>query len=355
MARLTRKRTKKVGLPAESLVYTGDVKGGAVTVDVMDYDEREVREKNITTVQECIAYRDKPTVTWINVEGVHDVSLLEKMGECFGLHRLVMEDIASTDQRPKAEDFGEYLYIVFKMLSYDAPKGEVVPEQISLVLGRNFVLSFQEGLEGDVFNAIRGRIREGKGRIRKTGADYLAYALVDAVVDNYFLILEGIGENIESLEEAIVSRPTQETVQSIYRLKRELLILHKSVWPLREVVGILGKHDSPLIRETTVPYLRDVYDHVIQVIDTVEIYREMLSEMLDSYLSSVSNRMNEIMKVLTIIATIFMPLTFIAGVYGMNFRRMPELEWRYGYPLVLAVMLGIGLSMVRYFRKKKWF
>jgi magnesium transporter len=264
-----------------------------------------------------------------------------------------MEDIMNTDQRPKTEDYGEYLYIVLKMLS-SGKNGEIITEQLSLVLGTNFVLSFQEGVEGDVFNLIRERLRNGKGRIRKMGADYLAYSLLDAVVDNYFVILEKFGDKVELLETELIKDPTQKTVQRIYQLKRELIFLHNAVWPLREVVSALGKRESPLIREATVPYFRDVYDHVIHVIDSVDIYREMISSMLDMYLSSVSNRLNEVMKVLTIIATIFMPLTFIAGVYGMNFRRMPELEWRYGYPAALLVMLGIGVLMLFYFRRKKW-
>jgi magnesium transporter len=353
MPKLAKKRTKKAGLPSETLVYTGEKKDEKINIHVIDYDEPNFLETQLTTIEACIPYKNKPTVTWINVDGVHNVPMLEKLGECFGLHRLVMEDILNTDQRPKMEDFGDYLYVVLKMLSV-GKSGETVTEQISIIVGTNFVLSFQEGIEGDVFNLIRERLRAGKGRIRKMGADYLAYSLLDAVVDNYFVILEKFGDKIELLETELIADPTQKTVQRLYQLKRELIFLHNAVWPLREVVNSLGKHESPLIRQTTVPYLRDVYDHVIHIIDTVDIYREMLSGMLDMYLSSVSNRLNEVMKVLTIIATIFMPLTFIAGVYGMNFKYMSELEWRYGYPLVLFVMLGIGVAMLFYFKRKKW-
>ena len=354
MPKLAKKRTKKAGLPSETLVYTGEKKDEKISIHIIDYDEQHFLETELTTIEACIPYKDKPTVTWINVDGVHNVPMLEKIGNCFGLHRLVMEDIMNTDQRPKMEDFGDYFYIVFKMLS-SGRNGDVVIEQISLILGSNFVLSFQEGgVEGDVFNLIRERLRSGKGRIRKMGADYLAYSLLDAVVDNYFVILEKFGDKIELLETELVENPTQKTVQRLYQLKRELIFLHNAVWPLREVVNGLGKHESPLIRQTTVPYLRDVYDHVIHIIDSVDIYREMLTSMLDMYLSSVSNRLNEVMKVLTVIATIFMPLTFIAGVYGMNFKYMPELAWRYGYPLVLFVMLGIGVAMLFYFKRKKW-
>ncbi|HET6365133.1 MAG: magnesium/cobalt transporter CorA [Nitrospirota bacterium] len=353
MPKFTKKRSKKAGLPSETLMYTGEKKDEKVIIHVIDYDETNFLETELSAAEACIPYKNKPTVTWINVDGVHNVPVLEKLGDCFGLHRLVMEDILNTDQRPKAEDFGEYLFIVLKMLS-NGRSGEIVTEQISIVVGSNFVLSFQEGVEGDVFNLIRERLRNGKGRIRKMGADYLTYSLLDAVVDNYFVILEKFGDKIELLEAELIESPTQKTVQRIYQLKREMIFLHNAVWPLREVVSTLGKHESQIIREATVPYFRDVYDHVIHVIDSVDIYREMISSMLDMYLSSVSNRLNEVMKVLTAISLIFMPLTFIVGLYGMNFKYMPELEWRYGYFLTLFVMLGIGVFMFFYFKRKKW-
>ena len=353
MHKLTRKRSKKTGLPSETLVYTGEKIDGKIKIHVIDYDEANFIEQELAGVEACIPYKNKPTVTWINVDGVHNVPLLEKLGDCFGLHRLVMEDIMNTYQRPKMEDFGEYLYVVFKMLT-SGKNGETVTEQISLILGENYVLSFQEGVEGDVFNLIRERIRNSKGRIRKMGADYLAYSLLDAVVDNYFVVLEAFGDKIELIETELIENPTQKTVQKLYQLKRELIFLHNAVWPLREAVSALGKHESALIREATSPYLKDVYDHVIHVIDSVDIYREMLSSMLDMYLSSVSNRLNEVMKVLTVISLIFMPITFIAGVYGMNFKYMPELEWHWGYPSVLLVMVGISILMIFYFKRKKW-
>jgi len=353
MPKLSRKRSKKSGLPAETLVYTGEKKDEKIKIHVIDYDETNLIEQELTEVEACIPYKSKPTVTWINVDGVHDVTMLEKLGDCFGLHRLVMEDIMNTDQRPKMEDYGEYLYIVFKMLS-SGKNGEIVTEQISLILGANYVISFQEEVEGDVFKLIRERIRNSKGRIRKMGADYLAYSLLDAVVDNYFVVLEKFGDRIESIETELIGTPTQTTVQRIYQLKREMIFLHNAVWPLREVVSALGKRESSLVKESTAPYLRDVYDHVIHVIDSVDIYREMLSSMLDMYLSSVSNRLNEVMKVLTVISLIFMPITFIAGVYGMNFKHMPELEWHWGYPAALLVMVAISILMVFYFKRKKW-
>jgi magnesium transporter len=334
-------------------VYTGDKRDETIKIHVIDYDELNFQETELTTAEACTPYKNKPTVTWINVDGVHNVPMLEKLGDCFGLHRLVMEDIMNTDQRPKMEDYGEYVYIVFKML-LPGTGGEIVTEQTSIILGSNFVLSFQEGVEGDVFNLIRDHLRNSKGRIRKMGADYLAYLLLDAVVDNYFVVLEKTGEKIEVLETELIEDPTQKTVQKIYQLKRELIFLHNAVWPLREAVNALWKHESSLIRESTAPYLRDVYDHVIHILDSVDIYREMISSMLDMYLSSVSNRLNAVMKVLTIIATIFMPLTFLVGVYGMNFKYLPELEWHYGYPLLWLVMIGITGFMLYFFKRKKW-
>jgi magnesium transporter len=353
MRGLSKKRSKKAGLPSGTLVYTGEKKNEQVKINVIDYDEANFQEIETAFVEACVPFKDKPTVTWINVDGVHNVQVLEKLGDCFGLHRLVMEDIMNTDQRPKMEDYGEYIYLVLKMLAI-GKDGELVHEQISLVLGANFVLSFQEEVEGDVFNLVRDHLRSGRGRIRKMKADYLAYALLDAVVDNYFAILEKFGDKIEAIETELLGDPRQATVQRIYQLKREMIFLHNAVWPLREVVSGLGKHESSLILESTAPYLRDVYDHAIHVIDSVDLYREMLSSMLDMYLSSVSNRLNEVMKVLTAISLIFMPLTFIAGVYGMNFKHMPELEWRYGYFFTLLAMFGIGVSMFLYFKRKKW-
>jgi magnesium transporter len=289
----------------------------------------------------------------MNVDGLHQVEILEKLGECYGLHPLVLEDILNTDQRPKMEDYGEYIYIVLKALDYNDKSNEIETEQISLILGSNFVFSFQER-EGDTFDPIRERIKTGKGRIRRMGADYLAYALLDSIIDNYFIILEKLGEKIELLEEKLVTQPAPETLRTIHYLKREMIFLRKAVWPLREVINGLERGESSLIKESTRVYLRDVYDHTIQTIDTIETHRDMVSGMLDIYLSSVSNRLNSVMKVLTIIATIFMPLTFLAGVYGMNFKYMPELEWRWGYPFIWLIMVGIGVLMLIFFRKKKW-
>jgi magnesium transporter len=344
---------EKMGLPPGTLVHIGERKTEEVKITIIDYDEKDVQEKEAKKVEECFSFKEKPTVTWVNIDGLQEVQTIEKIGVHFGIHPLVLEDILHTGQRPKAEDLGDYLFIVLKMFYQDERGDEMLGEQVSLLLGSNYVISFQER-EGDVFSPIRARIRNSKGRIRKAGTDYLAYALIDAIVDNYFVILEELGEKIESLEEELVTNPTPETLQAIHTLKTNLVFLRKSVWPLREVINNLERGESPLIKDPTGIYLRDVYDHTIQVIDTIESYRDMVSGMLDIYLSSVSNRMNEVMKVLTIIATIFIPLTFITGIYGMNFKYMPDLEWHWGYFGILIVMVVIVGFMGLYFKRKRW-
>jgi len=353
MPELMKKRSKKAGLPPGTLIHIGEKKTEEVKITIMDYDEIQLQEKEAKTFNECFPYKGRPTVTWINVDGIHQIETLEKLGECFELHPLTLEDVLNTDQRPKMEDFGDYMYIVLKMFSYNDKNNEILIEQVSFILGSNFVLSFQENV-GDVFDPIRERIRSGKGRIRKMGADYLLYSLLDAIVDNYFIILEKIGEQIEFIEERLIINPASKTLNIIHKLKRDMLFLRRSVWPLREVISGMERGEFSLIKGTTKIYLRDVYDHNIQIIDTIETLREMLSGMLDIYLTSISNRLNAVMKVLTIIATIFMPLTFLAGIYGMNFKYMPELEWKWGYFLILLVMFAIGISMLFYFKKKKW-
>jgi len=354
MARIIKKVSRKAGLPPGTLIHVGKKGEERVNISIIDYDEKHYQEKETENIEESFPFKDKPTVSWINIEGIHKIEIIEKIGKHFNLHPLLLEDILNTDQRPKIEDFDDYIFVVLKMLYYDEKEKEIISEQVSLIIGSNFVISFQEK-EGDVFNPIRDRIRNAKGRIRKMGADYLAYALIDAIVDNYFIILEKIGEKVEGMEDELVTNPTPETLQTIHNLKRDTIFLRKSVWPLREGISILERSESPLIQESTGIFLRDVYDHTIQIIDTIETFKDMVSGMLDIYLSSISNRMNEVMKVLTIIATIFIPLTFIAGVYGMNFKYMPELEWRWAYFGVLAIMLVVGILMISYFRRKKWF
>jgi magnesium transporter len=353
MVKFIKRRAKKIGLPPGTPVFVGEKKIEKVKITIIDYDEKQFQEKEAKTIEESFPFKNTPTVTWINIDGVHQVDIIENIGRHFELHPLILEDIMNTEQRPKIEDFGRYIYVVLKMLYYDEKENETKIEQVSLILGENFVISFQE-MEGDIFDPIRERIRNGKGRIRRMGADYLGYALLDAIVDKYFIILERLGERIESMEEEVVSNPKPEILQEIHRLKREMIFLRKSVWPLREVINILERGESSVIQKSTLIYLRDVYDHTIQVIDTVETFRDMVSGMHDTYLSVVSNRMNEVMKVLTIIATIFIPLTFIAGIYGMNFKFMPELEWRWAYFAVWVVILVVAFFMVVFFRRKRW-
>jgi magnesium transporter len=354
MVEKVKKRSAKAGLPPGSLVYIGAKKSGPPLIRILDYDADSVRERNKAAIEECVPFRDSDSVTWIDVEGLHDVGLLDRLGSCYGLHPLILEDILNTDQRPKSDDMDSYIYIVLKMLDFDPQSLEIVSEQVSIVLGRNYVISLQEGREGDLFDPLRERIRGNKGRIRKLGPDYLAYSLLDTIIDHYFIILEKFAERIEALEDDLVSDPKPETLQQIHQLKREMIFLRKSAWPLREVVNVLEKSESELIRPATKIFLRDIYDHAIHIIDSIETYRDMLSGMLDIYLSSVSNRMNQVMKVLTIIATIFMPLTFLAGVYGMNFEHMPEIGWPWSYPILWLVMLGVAGVMLYFFKKKNW-
>ena len=354
MVRIISQVSKTAGLAPGTLVHVGVKRTEKPEITIIDYSEAEFTESKPSKAEECVSYRGKNTVTWINVDGVHDTGMIEGIGKSFDIHPLVLEDIVNTAQRPRYEDFGDYIFVLIKMIYKNTPKDEIISEQVSLVLGKNFVLSFQEQ-KGDVFENIRERIRTGKGRVRKMGPDYLAYSLLDAVVDNYFTILEGLGEKIESMEEVLIKDPKPRTLHVIHNLKRGLIFLRKSVWPLREVISSLAKGESALIKKSTGIYLRDVYEHTVQVIDTVETFRDMVSGMMDIYLSSLSNRMNEVMKVLTIFASIFIPLTFIAGVYGMNFKYMPELQWRYGYFAVLAFMAVIALTLLAYFKRKKWF
>jgi magnesium transporter len=353
MLELFRKTSKKVGLSPGSLVHIGEKKVEKVRITVIDYDVDQFQEKEVETIEECFPFKDTPTVTWINIDGLHEVQIIEKIGEHFAIHPLIQEDIVHTGQRPKMEDMESYIFVVARMLFYNDETREIESEQVSLILGPNYVISFQEK-EGDIFDPVRERIRKGKGRIRRMKADYLAYALVDTLVDNYFIILENLGEKIEGMEDELVANPRPQTLQTIHILKREMIFLRKSVWPLREVISSLERGEPSLIDPSTEMYFRDVYDHTIQVMDTVETFRDMVSGMLDTYLSSLSNRMNEVMKVLTIIATIFIPLTFVAGIYGMNFEFMPELKWHWGYFAALGLMVVIFIGMVFYFKRKRW-
>jgi magnesium transporter len=354
LRRLFRKKKKAAGLPPGTLVYTGERRVEHVTVNLLDYKSNTVSERIITDPAECSALLKSDTVSWIDVEGLHETHLIQNIGESLGLHPLVMEDILNVDQRAKMEEFDNYVYIVLKMFHLKDNSSEITPEQVSIVLGKNFVATFQEGIEGDTFHEIRERIRNNKGIITKMTPDYLVYSIIDSIIDSYFSVLEKFGDRIETLEEELVNDPEKHTLTEIYRLKREMLYLRKSVWPLREAISRLERGESDLITRSTHLYLRDVYDHTINVLDTIETYRDMLSGMIDIYLSSISNRLNETMKYLALISTIFIPMTFIASIYGMNFEYMPELVWVHGYKFALGVMFAVGIGFFIYFKRKKW-
>ena len=360
MARSTKKKKRKPsgsgiksGMAPGTMVFIGEQRQEQARIDLMQYSETGFDELGNVTVRQCGESAKLPGITWMNVSGVHDLSLIEALGSCFGIHPMTLEDIVNTTQRPKIEEFPQHLFIVFKMMTWNEAAGSLLIEHVSLILGENYVLSFIEGA-GDVFDTVRSRIRAAADRIRSLGADYLAYSLMDAVVDQYFLIVERISDRIEDIDEQILTEPRSEDIKEIHHLKRDILKLRKAVWPFREGVGKITKSGSSLVREETGIFWRDLHDHSIQIIDMAETCRDTLSGLHDTYLSSISNRMNEIMKMLTIISTIFIPLTFIAGVYGMNFEYMPELRWRFGYSAVWGLMLAIAFGLTIYFKRKKW-
>ena len=345
-------RNKGAGLPPGELVHVGEQKTPQAAIALIRYSGESFVEQEVTALPDLPPASEGCEISWIDITGLHDTDLLGRVGDKYGIHPLVLEDICNTGQRAKVEDYGEYQYIVVKMVTWDEKSQEIDVEQVSFVLFENALLSFQER-PGDLFGPVRQRLQVGKGRIRKQGADYLVYSLLDAIVDGYFLLIEKIGDQVEMLETELLTQPEVETVGTIHELKHEMIFLRKAAWPLREMISSLERNERFLDGGTAI-YMRDLYDHVIQVIDGIETIRDLLAGMLDIYLSSVSNRMNEIMKVLTIIATIFMPLTFIAGVYGMNFKYMPELGWKWSYPVVWLIMLGVAKWMVDFFRRKKW-
>ncbi len=353
MSRHRHKLSKKAGMSPGTLHLNGEPRTGPVRITVIDYDEYHVEERRVGAIEECFPYRDTSTTTWINIDGLANTEVIEKIGRHFSIHPLILEDLLNIDQRPKMEDLEDYLYLNLKMLMLPEGSREIRAEHVSLIIGKNYLISFQEDI-GDVFDPVRERIRKEGGRLRKNGPDYLAYALIDNIVDNYFLVMEKIEEWVEALEEELVVNATRESLTKINRLKKDMIFLRKAVWPLREMILGLERSESPLIRNDTRIYLRDVYDHTIQVMDTLETFRDMVSGMIDIYLSGLSFKMNEIMKVLTLIATIFIPLTFVAGVYGMNFQYMPELTWEYGYYTVWMIMIAIVVIMLVYFRRRQW-
>lgn len=350
--RVTRSSVK-AGLPPGSLVYTGQRERDKTQISIIDYDAETLQELPASTLHACLERRDTQQVTWVNVDGLHEVPLVERIGNGFGMHPLALEDVLSTQQRPKIEDYENRLFLVVHMLSWDATSHTIHSEQISMLLGPRFLLTFQEK-GGDVFDGVRDRLRANRGRIRKAGPDYLLYALLDAIVDNYFTILEQLDDRITALEEEVTDEARPSTLRAVHAMRREMIFLRRAVWPLRDVIAELERGGCPLVDEGTQVFLRDVRDHTIQVAESIETLRDLLTGMQDVYLSTVNNRLNNVMKVLTIITTIFIPLSFIAGVYGMNFEFMPELHWRWAYPAVLAAMLAIAVAMLWLFRKRGW-
>ncbi|MFZ1519086.1 MAG: magnesium/cobalt transporter CorA [Ignavibacteriaceae bacterium] len=355
VTRLIKNKPKKIGLDPGSLIYVGDKEKQSITISLFDYKADHFIEKTVLNVEELLAYKQTETTSWINIDGVHDVEILEKIGRHFDIHPLTLEDILNTNQRPKLDEYPNYLYVVLRMFFLDEKDKSLKNEQVSLILTKNFVITFLEDA-GDVFNPVRDRIKKAGTKMREYGTDYLAYALIDSIVDSYFHILEKLGEEIEELEDAVVVDPNKNDIQIIHLLRREMILLRKAIWPLREVISSLQRNEIDFIEEKTRVYLRDVYDHTIQVIDTIESYRDMIVGMLDAYLSSTSNKLNEVMKVLTVISTLFIPLTFLAGVYGMNFRHFPELGYDWMYPWgfwIITLFVVIGMAV--FFKKKNWF
>lgn len=352
--RLIKPKTKKAGLAPGTLVYTGEKSEQPIKISIIDYLGDNFEEKEVKSIEETFLLQKTESNSWINIDGIHHIETIEKIGNKFNIHPLVLEDILHTTQRPKLEDYDNHIFIVLRMFIYNEELHEIKNEQVSLILGKNYLLTFQEDI-GDVFDSVRERLRKGGPKIRNGGIDYLAYALMDAVVDSYFHILEKVGEDIEEIEDRLVVNPEKDDLKKVHQLRRDLILLRKSVWPLREVLSQLQRNEAGLINKSTEIYLRDVYDHTIQVIDTIESYRDMVVGMLDVYLSSLSNKMNEVMKVLTIIATVFIPLTFLAGVYGMNFEHFPELHYEWMYPggFWIFTIVAIGL-MLWLFKRKKW-
>ncbi len=347
--RFFRKISHKKGLPPGALVHVGEAKVEEVKLWLISFDEQSFSEKEVSFSD---LSEGNQNISWVNINGLHDTSAIKEIGNVYDLHPLVLEDIVNTAHRPKIEFFENYIYLVIKMLSYEPERG-LISEQVSFVCGSNYVLSFQER-EGDVFEGIRERLRKGTTKIRSKGADYLFYALVDAVVDHYFAVLEGLGERLEQLEEDVDFRPDEKVGNLLYDLRRNVLFVRKSILPVRELLGHLEREESKLVSGDLKPYWRDIYDHVIQITDGVEALRELTSSIREMLMTQLSNRMNNVMKVLTIIATIFIPITFLAGVYGMNFKHMPELEWTYGYLVIWIVFVGMTLGLILFFRKKKW-
>ncbi len=347
------KRHRKLGTAPGTVTYLGNREGSPSKIECITYDENDFEKRVIATPEELLKQPGAGQTQWINVVGVSDEQLMSRLGVVSDLNTLVVEDIVNTEQRPKVDEYDKYIFGVFKMLYLNAEQ-QIVKEHVALVLTPNRVYVYQE-IEADVFDRVRQRILEKSGRIRSRGADYLFFALLDALVDHYFMILEQTEERLDQLDNEIYTEPTQHTAYKIQQLRKEIINLRAWMGPVKELLGRLIQSESTLITKDTQVFLRDVLDHAVEINETLHIQREMAFSLMEMYMSSVSNRMNEVMKVLTIMASIFIPLTFIAGIYGMNFSNMPELQWKYGYFLVLALMIAIFMIMVVYFKRKGWF
>ena len=345
--------SQKVGLPPGTLIYVGEERAEPIRITIIDYDETHLHEREVQTIEECLPFIDNESVTWIQIEGIHDITMVEELGAYFGVDHLLLEDLMSPTQLPKIEVYEDYAFIILKNLDYNTASARTSREQISLIIGLNFVISVQENRSG-IFTSIQNRLRNAQGRIRQMQSGYLTYALIDIIVDHYFIALEKVDERVEALQEEIMTNPSSDVLAKINALRAEILLLRRPILPLRDVLVEILHGDTPLLDENIPPYFHDVYDHLIEVIQMLEMLRATVSGLFDIYTSAVSHRMNEVMKVLTIVATFFIPLTFIAGIYGMNFKFMPELESQWGYPVVLLAMLGISIGMFVFFKFKKW-
>ena len=322
-------------------------------ISIVDYDAKEIHIKETGSLEECVSFLKTPLITWINIRGIQNTQEIQKIGQQFKLHPLLVEDILTVNQRPKIDDYGDYLFIILQYLKYNEKTHNIENEQISLVLGKNYLISFEES-DINLFQSTLDNLQQESSRIRTQGADYLCYSLMDSLIDQYFAVIEKVDEKLEILEDELLLDPKPSTLLKIQQYKREVTFVRKCIWPLREVVNKLLKLESPLFSEKTKVWLNDVYDHAIQVIEGIEVFRDVSSGLMDIYLSNINLRMNEVMKVLTVVATIFVPLTFIASIYGMNFDYIPELHWKYGYPYVLSIMFVMAFTMLVFFKRKKW-
>jgi magnesium transporter len=352
-------RYHKPGTPPATLVAPEEQKGWKPVISLIEYDAHTIQERQIERIEDVFHCLGSSQVSWINIDGLGNIEALQKLGTHFRVHPLVLEDILNTGQRAKLDEFSHQLFVIVHMV-YDNPPDDVVSEQVSIILGESYVITIQEMPGRDVFDPIRQRIREGCGNLRFMKADYLAYALIDAVTDNYFPIVESLGERMEDFQDTLLEQPTRERLQELHAFKRAIARLRHAIWPQREVIGRLVRSESELIAERTKPFLRDCYDHTLMVLDLIESFRDMTASIMDLYISSLSMRTNEVMRVLTVISSIFIPLTFIVGLYGMNFDpnvshlNMPELKWAFGYPFVWLVMIAVATAMILFFKRKKW-